>query len=155
MDELTFRSCSVGEDPAATLIAAMGAEIAEIYDGLDIDGPDMPRAGPRELSPPDGDVVVGWLGDRPVCCGGIKRLPDGGCEFKRMYVTPPARGRGLSAALLGALEKRARTLGYGVARIDTGPRQPQALRLFERAGYAEIADFNANPIATYFGEKRL
>jgi hypothetical protein len=46
-------------------------------------------------------------------------------------------------------------MGYSVARLDTGPRQPRAQRLYERAGYAAIGNFNANPVATFFGEKQL
>ena len=40
-------------------------------------------------------------------------------------------------------------------RLDTGPRQPRAQGMYERAGYVAIENFNANPVATFFGEKRL
>ncbi len=72
-----------------------------------------------------------------------------------MYVVPEARGRGVSRELLAALEDCARTLGFLIARLDTGPEQPAARHLYESAGYVEIPNFNANPVATYFGEKRL
>ena len=45
--------------------------------------------------------------------------------------------------------------GYELARLDTGPRQPGAQQLYESVGYAPIENFNGNPVATYFGEKRL
>ncbi len=48
-----------------------------------------------------------------------------------------------------------RSLGYEVARLDTGPRQPHAERLYRDAGYAPIGNFNGNPIASFFGEKPL
>jgi GNAT superfamily N-acetyltransferase len=115
----------------------------------------MPKAGPDELSPPGGTFVVGFEGDVPVCCGAIKRLPDGACEIKRMFVVEKARGRGVARALLEELERRARELGYDVARLDTGPRQTRAQRMYERAGYTAIENFNANPVASFFGEKRL
>src|SRR5438270_10457942 len=134
----------------------MRAEIAEIYDDLDLDGAEMPKAGPRELGPPDGTFLVGFdSAGRPVCCGGIKRLEDGACEIKRMFVVPEARGGGLGRELLTALEAAARELGYGIARLDTGPRQPHAEAMYRRAGYEPVANFNANPVATFFGEKRL
>ena len=72
-----------------------------------------------------------------------------------MFVVPDARGRGVARALLHALEARAQALGYTVLRLDTGPRQPAARHLYESEGYAEIENFNANPVATYFGEKPL
>jgi GNAT superfamily N-acetyltransferase len=115
----------------------------------------MPRAGAVEMSPPGGSFLVGWAGDELVCCGGIKRLDERTCELKRMYVVPRVRGRGVARALLGALEDEARRLGYEVARLDTGPRQVHARALYESAGYAEVADFNGNPIAAFWGEKRL
>lgn len=72
-----------------------------------------------------------------------------------MYVVPPARGRGVARLLLAELERRARRLGYAVARLDTDERLSAAMRLYESAGYRPIGNFNDNPIATFFGEKRL
>ncbi len=152
---LEFRSCPADEDPAATLLAQMRGEMAGLYDGLDLDAPDMPSAGAGDLGPPGGTFVVGWRGDVAICCGGFKRLPGGACEIKRMFVAPGARGGGVARALLAELERRARELGYDAVRLDTGPRQPRAQRMYERAGYVAIANFNANPVASFFGEKRL
>jgi GNAT superfamily N-acetyltransferase len=90
-----------------------------------------------------------------VCSGGVKRLSDQECEIKRMYVVPEARGLGLGGELLAALESAATELGYRVARLDTGPRQPKAERMYRLAGYPPIANFNGNPVASFFGEKRL
>ena len=155
MAMLEFRPCPVDEDPAATLVKAMRDEIAALYDGLDLDGGDMPQAGPAELSPPGGAFVIGLEDGAAVCCGGLKRLADGACEIKRMFVVEHARGRGVARALLEELERTARELGYAVARLDTGPRQPRSQRMYERAGYAPIENFNGNPIASFFGQKRL
>jgi GNAT superfamily N-acetyltransferase len=153
---LTFRPVAMDTEPAASLAAAMREEMRALYDDLDLDAAGMPAAGPSELGPPHGTFLVGF-GDtgQPVCCGGVKRLADGACEIKRMYVVPEARGRGAARALLAALEDAARALGHTVARLDTGPRQPGAERMYRAAGYAPIANFNANPVASFFGEKRL
>lgn len=137
------------------LATAMREEMAELYDGLDIDQASMPKAGPAELGPPHGGFLVGYLDGQAVCCGGVKELPDGACEIKRMYVVPHVRRRGVARRLLAELEVLARTLGYTVARLDTGPRQSHARALYVAAGYVEIDNFNDNPVATFFGEKRL
>jgi GNAT superfamily N-acetyltransferase len=150
-----FRPCPMDEEPAATLAQGMRDDIAALYDGLVLDGPDMPKAGPAELSPPHGTFVVGYEHGAPVCCGGLKRLPDGACEIKKMFVVESARGRGVARALLEELERCARELGYDTVRLDTGPLQTRAQRMYERAGYAAIENFNANPVATFFGEKTL
>lgn len=152
---IAFRACALDEEPAATLAQGMRDEIAALYDGLDLDGPGMPKAGPRELAPPHGTFVVGVEDGIAVCCGGLKRLPDGACEIKKMFVVDEARGRGVARALLDELERRARALGYTTARLDTGPKQLRARRMYERAGYLPVASFNANPVATFFGEKPL
>jgi GNAT superfamily N-acetyltransferase len=143
-------------EPAASLAGAMRAEMRGLYDDLDIDSSAMPPAGPGELGPPGGTFLVGFEPDgRAVCCGGVKDLGDGACEIKRMFVAPDARGRGYARELLAALEDAARALGYETARLDTGPRQPQAERIYRDSGYAPIANFNANPVASFFGEKPL
>jgi GNAT superfamily N-acetyltransferase len=153
--EIAFRDAQVDAGPGGLLIDAMRAEMADVYAGLDLDAPDMPKAGPAELGPPGGGFVVGWADGEPICCGGFKRLPDGACEIKRMYVAPSVRGRGVARALLHELERRAHANGYRIARLDTGPRQPAARRLYESEGYVPIENFNANPVATFFGEKAL
>jgi GNAT superfamily N-acetyltransferase len=153
--ELDFRHVSAADGDGAALVAAMIEEMRELYGGLDLNAPDMPTAGAADLGPPGGTFLVGYRDGQAVCGGGIKRLPDGACEIKRMYVVPAARGRGVARALLRALEDAARGLGYRIARLDTGPRQPHARGLYESEGYAAIGNFNDNPVATFFGEKQL
>jgi hypothetical protein len=46
-------------------------------------------------------------------------------------------------------------LGYRIAPLDIGPLEPHAQRLYEAKGYVAVNNFNGNPVATYFGEKRL
>jgi GNAT superfamily N-acetyltransferase len=155
VDLLDFRPAQVDAGDGETLVTAMRAEIAAIYEGLVLDGPHMPKAGPAELSPPGGAFVVGYEQGEPICCGGVKRLDADACEIKRMYVIPTARGRGVARSLLHELEASARRLGYSVARLDTGPRQLGARGLYESEGYRSIENFNGNPVATFFGEKVL
>ncbi|BBY88627.1 GNAT family N-acetyltransferase [Mycolicibacterium tokaiense] len=145
-----------GAGDAAALLAAMAAEMRELYEGLDLNSAAMPSATPADLGPPGGTYLVGYsAAGEVVCGGGVKRLPDGACEIKRMYVVPRFRRRGVAPQLLAALEDAARGLGYGVVRLDTGPRQAHAQRLYEAQGYRAIANFNGNSEASFFGEKRL
>jgi GNAT superfamily N-acetyltransferase len=155
MPELTFRDAQVDVGQGGRLAQAMRDEIAVMYDGLELDGDRMPAAGPAELSPPGGAFIVGGLDGEAVCCGGIKRLSEHTCEIKKMYVIPEWRGRGVARILLHALEDKARSLGYTVARLDTGPKQRHAQGLYEDEGYHSIPDFNGNPVAVFWGEKAL
>ena len=118
-----------------------------------IDAPGAPRAHPEDFAPPGGAFVVGRDGDVVVCGGGVKRLSPTTAEIKRMYVVPEARGRGAARALLGALEEAAREIGYERVRLDTGPRQPHARALYLSSGYDPIADYNANPFASFWGRR--
>ncbi len=150
---LSFRRVSAEEPVAQRLVTAMIDELEPLYGRIDVPG--TPSAGPEDFRPPAGAFLVGYEDDVPVCGGGVKGLSDGRAEIKRMYVVPEARGRGVARALLGALEDAARELGYDVVRLDTGPEQPHAHVLYLDSGYRAIADYNGNPLASFWGEKRL
>lgn len=156
---LWFVPMDASESPAADLIEAMVVEMEELYgvriDAAIVDGKAMPSATPADFAPPSGVYLVGYLDGVPVAGGGLKQLEPGVAEIKRMYVAPSVRGRGIARALLGALEDAAVRRGYSVARLDTGPKQPGARHLYVSTGYREIDNYNANPRATFFGEKRL
>jgi GNAT superfamily N-acetyltransferase len=151
---MEFRAMDAASPPASELIEAMIEDLVPLYGRIDT--PDAPKASPDDFAPPAGVFLVGYDDDgAPVCGGGVKRLGPGLAEIKRMYVVPSARGRGLARVLLAALEDAARNLGYARVRLDTGPKQPHAEALYRSAGYAEIADYNGNPYASFFGEKAL
>jgi putative acetyltransferase len=73
-------------------------------------------------------------------CGAIVLLADYG-ELKRMFVPASHRGRGLGRAILLFLEQQAALHGCRVLRLETGFRQPEALRLYERGGYQHRGPF--------------
>jgi len=151
---IEIRTVPSDQPPATDLVAAMVDEVSELYGRIDVPG--APTATPADFSAPGGGTfVVVYEDGAPVAGGGIKRLDDEACEIKRMYVVPQARGRGLAKTLLGALEDQGRALGYRIARLDTGEHPPQAQAMYERAGYAPIGNFNANPFASFWGEKEL
>jgi GNAT superfamily N-acetyltransferase len=79
----------------------------------------------------------------PLGCGALRVLGDGVAEVKRMYVAPAARGRGVSKAVLAALEDAAGERGWTTLRLETGPLQPEAIGLYSGAGYRPIGAFGA------------
>ncbi|TPG62996.1 GNAT family N-acetyltransferase [Hymenobacter nivis] len=86
-------------------------------------------------------VVVAYLGGRPVGCGAFRAYTAEAVEIKRMFVQPAHRGQGVAGAVLAELEARAREAGYPAAVLETGKRQPAAIRLYEKSGYARTENF--------------
>ena len=74
-------------------------------------------------------------------CGGLRPLGEACGELKRMYVVPASRGAGVSTAILHALEAAARERGWDRLLLETGERQPDAIRFYEREGYSRIPNF--------------
>jgi len=58
-----------------------------------------------------------------------------------MYVEPEHRGSGVATAVLRALEKAAGAQGWNRLVLETGDRQPDAIRFYEREGYTRIPNF--------------
>lgn len=142
-------------DSAASraLQRAFIADIASRYPGWD-PGKSQSAAA-SDLGPPGGAWVVAYLDGRPVGCGGLKALGAETAEIRRVYLDPSARGRGIGRNLLQELELHARRLGYRRVRLTTGDRQPEALGLFQTAGYAEVTAFNDNLFTHHWMEKTL
>ncbi|SKA47094.1 Acetyltransferase (GNAT) family protein [Chitinophaga eiseniae] len=81
-------------------------------------------------------AVVGYLDGQPVACGAIKPFSAEQAEVKRMFVRPNYRGRGLAGEVLRELEQWAQELGYNACVLETGKKQPEAIALYRKSGYA-------------------
>ena len=86
-------------------------------------------------------VVVAYDNDAPVGCGAFKEFDAGSVEIKRMFVQPAHRGQGIAQAVLAELERWAGELGYASCVLETGKKQPEAIALYERSGYAYIPNY--------------
>jgi DNA-binding MarR family transcriptional regulator len=112
-------------------------------------------AEPHELTPPAGCFLVAYLHGEPIGCGGVKHLPGGPSDIKRMWVAPAARGLGLGRRLLHELEQRVRDSGATVARLETNRVLAEAIGLYRSEGYVEVEAFNSEPFAHHWFEKPL
>ncbi|MGY1592036.1 GNAT family N-acetyltransferase [Geodermatophilus sp. SYSU D00708] len=137
---MTASACSVvaaaWDDPEVrALTTAQQAELRARYDG----------AGEPGTPPSSADVSVVLVArdadGTAIGCGALRALEPGVAEVKRMYVVPSARGRGVSRRVLAALEAAALERGWTTLRLETGPRQPEAVGLYESAGYRAIPAF--------------
>ncbi|HEX4734173.1 MAG TPA: GNAT family N-acetyltransferase [Thermoleophilaceae bacterium] len=150
--DLEVRPVATTNADAAALLQAYAVEMEERFAGRE---PCRVETIAREYAHPDGSFLVVYDDGRAVACAGVRRLPDGSGEVKRMYVVPEARGRGVGRRLLDRLEDEARVLGYTRLRLDTGAQLTEAQELYRSAGYREIGDYNGNSAASHWFEKQL
>jgi carbonic anhydrase len=119
--------------------ARFGVTLADIFPGGDIRAY-LPGALPRTLGagPPESIFYILEQHGQPIGMGGIRRVRDGICEMKRLYVRDAAKGQGLGRALVQRLMQDARAFGYRTMFLDTAPTLETAIGLYERLGFARI-----------------
>ncbi|WP_037908550.1 GNAT family N-acetyltransferase [Actinacidiphila yeochonensis] len=101
------------------------------------------------FDPPAGLYLLGYDADGlPVASGGWRAQDDaaegfepGDAELKRMFVVPTARGRGHARAVLAELEASAAAAGRVRMVLETGLKQPEAIRLYTSCGYEPVGAF--------------
>ena len=127
---------------ARLLVEAVQEEYVARYGGRDESPVD-----PRDFEDPLGRFFVGYLDGVPVATGAWRRSSvralgvEVTAEVKRMYVVPAAQRRGLARQMLAHLESTAATAGIEALVLETGIAQPEAIALYESAGYVPIPGF--------------
>lgn len=86
-------------------------------------------------------VIVAYENGKPISCGAIRAYSPMITEVKRMYTVPENRGKGIATKVLNELEKWASELSYQKCILETGWRQPDAIRLYEKNGYKRISNY--------------
>lgn len=86
-------------------------------------------------------VVVAYWNEIPVGCGAIKPYDEEAMEVKRMYVQPDYRGRGVASQVLAELERWCNELNYKKCILETGYKQPEAIKLYQKNNYKVIPNY--------------
>ncbi len=81
-------------------------------------------------------VLVAYENGVVVGCGAIKEYAPGIMEVKRMFTHPDHRSKGVARKILSELEDWTRELKYKKCILETGIKQPEAIHLYQRSGYA-------------------
>lgn len=141
--DLRIEQVAIDHPDALLLVEGVQQEYVVRYGGRD----DTPM-DPAEFAPPAGAFYVAYRDDVPVMTGAwrfredVNRLGSSRpAEVKRMYVVPEARRSGLARLMLAHLEATARTAGAEVMIMETGTAQPEAMALYQAAGYEPVESF--------------
>ena len=86
-------------------------------------------------------VVIAKVDSEAVGCGCFKQYDKETVEIKRMFVKPEHRGLGIATQLLIELESWAIERGFSRAVLETGEKNPEALRLYKQHGYRQIEKY--------------
>lgn len=112
---------------------------------------------PGKYSKPNGRLFLAFSDEKLAGCIALRKLEDGVCEMKRLFVRSDFRGRKIGNILIEKLIEEAAGIGYRKMRLDTyPPKMPEAVRLYKSHGFREIPAYYHNPYGeTLFMEKDL
>jgi GNAT superfamily N-acetyltransferase len=100
---------------------------------------------PGDYGPPRGQLYLATLAGSAAGCVALRAVDETRCEMKRMFVHPEHHGKGVGRALGEAVIRAAEAAGYKSMLLDTSFRQKQALGLYKRLGFDEIAPYYQMP----------
>lgn len=96
---------------------------------------------PGEYAPPEGFILLAFVGEKAVGCVALAKLDEETCEMKRMYVRVPYRQKGAGRALAEKTIEEARIIGYKKMWLDMMDSMRYALGLYESMGFVKIKPF--------------
>jgi len=124
-------------------LQALGTDPDAFGDTMERASADDDEAWRRRADRPDGVTFVAVADDgRFLGMAGGGPAPDrpDAAGVYGMWVAPEARGRGLGAALLAAVEGWARETGYVLIGLGVTTTNEPAIRLYASRGYADIGE---------------
>lgn len=145
-----FRALPYDDPVAQDLVEQVQQEYVARYGGRD-----EAVVDPAEFLPPQGLFLAAEVDGEPVGSGAWRAMGAGVAEIKRVYVAPGHRRRGLAQLIVAELERSAAQAGCRSVVLNSGARQPEALRLYEQLGYAPVTPYGVYacaPDAVFLGK---
>ena len=114
------------------------------------------RGLPGRYAMPDGRLILAVVDGRSSGCVAMRKIGDGICEMKRLFVRPEFQGLGIGNMLIEKVIASAREAGYEKLRLDTyPPKMGKAVKLYESHGFYLIDAYYDNPYDVLFMELAL
>ena len=111
---------------------------------------------PGKYGPPDGVLIIALDDGTAVGCAGLRKINEGTCEMKRLYIRDDYKGLGIGKRLSTMIIEEASRLNYHDIRLDTLASLKKALDLYISLGFYDIEPYTYNPIeGARFMELRL
>ncbi|KLU64184.1 putative N-acetyltransferase YsnE [Desulfosporosinus acididurans] len=111
---------------------------------------------PGKYAPPDGALILALVDGREAGCIAFRKISEGICEMKRLYVRDEYRCLGIGKKLITIMLEEAKKIGYQYVRLDTLPTMKMAQALYMKFGFYDIEPYVYNPIkGTRFMELKL
>ncbi|MFD1796399.1 MarR family transcriptional regulator [Paracoccus aurantiacus] len=154
LDRTRYEIVSPSDPRAQACLNAFYTELSQRFErGFDVAKSCDPDHA--DMTPPRGAFLLMMLDRLPIGCAGLKGTDHGYAEIKRMWITPAARGMGLTHRLMAEIEDKARALGINTLRLDTNSILTEACAYYRKHGWTEIERFNPDPYPDLFFEKKL
>ena len=104
------------------------------------------RTLPGKYVAPEGRLHLAYADGKLAGCIALRKLEDGICEMKRLFVRDDFRGLRIGRILVEKLIWEARAEGYAKMRLDTfPPKMGKAVKLYESHGFRPIPPYYHNP----------
>lgn len=94
---------------------------------------------------PTGCLLIVYDQNTPIACAAYRKIGEGICELKRMYIQPNYRGQGIGQELVKLLCEKAKLNGYNFMRLDTLDSMIPAITLYHNNGFYDIDAYYHNP----------
>lgn len=101
---------------------------------------------PGRYIKPTGRLFLAYSDEKLAGCVAFRKLEDGVCEMKRLFVRDAFRGQNIGIQLIKKVIADAVEAGYKAVKLDTeANKMGKAIGLYESVGFRPIEPYYENP----------